>query len=338
MAKRRWLLVMVLAALLTSLPGLVYAQAANYTTSVIVSDVTSGAAVVGGTFTTYISLSVVTNVTPPPVGITGAEIWLQFDDTVLAVDDADDNPANGIQVEILNEFFGTVVVAANEVTTCPGGGTCVHLALGKTGDGITNATGKVAKITWAALAAGPAGFAIVTPDTVLADKDGAEIPIRSVVVPAINVVEPGIIRGTVLRQGNRGPDSHGTLVIAYNTSGAVVTAIQTNPDGSFELPVPLGGSYLVQAEYNGYLKAQRTNVYVVGAVVDIGTTTLRGGDVTLPADGNVNILDIVTIINFYGGAAFGLTDARDINDDMIINLFDLTIAAGNFGRFGPIAW
>ena len=336
MAKRRWLVVLALAALLTSLPTLIYAQAANYYTSVIMSDVVSGAPVVGGVFTTYLSLSVVNTVTPA-VGIMGADIWLQFDDLVVGVDDADDNAVNGVQVEVLTEFFGgSIVVAANEVTTCPGGGTCVHLALSHTGTPITSRTGRIAKITWAGLTAGNAGFAVAA-DSVLADADGIEIPINSSVIPTITVMVPGFINGTVLRQGTR--TSHaGSIVVAYNTSGGVVAAAPTAPDGTFSLTVPLGGSYLVQATYNGYLKAQRTNVYVVGATVNIGTTTLLGGDVNYAADNNINILDIVTIINFYGSTGLAASDPRDINDDGSVNIFDLTIAAGNFGRFAPTPW
>ncbi len=336
MIKKRWLpLVVVLTILVGLLPQMVAAQSPNYYTSVILSDITSGAPVVGGTFTTDLSLSIVNNATPQ-LGVMGADVWIRFDPAILAVDDADDNPANGIQVSISTEFFGgSVFVAANEVAACPSGGTCVHLALSHSGAPITNRTGKIATITWAGLAAGDGALEVALPETVLADENGADVPINSTTVPAIAVMEPGTISGQVLRQGTR-TDHAGTEVVAYNAGGGVVGTATTQADGSFDLIVPIGGSYLVQAAYNGYLKAQKSSVYVVGAAVDLGTTTILGGDVN--NDNNVNILDIVTIISRYGTTGWTSAEPTDINDDGEVNIFDLTIAAGNFGRYGPLAW
>lgn len=338
MNTKHWKLLMApalaLALVVALLPQLAWAAAPNYYTSVIVSDVSDGAPVIGGTFQTDVSVSIENNTTPP-LGIMGVDLWLQFDSTILGVDDADDNPSNGVQVEVQTDFFGgSVVVAENEVTTCPSGGDCVHLALSHTGSPVTNRTGKIATITWAGLAMGDAGLA-VTAETVLADIDGNDVPINSTTVPAIVVVEPGFIEGTVERQGTR-TDHAGVDVIAYNASGGVVGNTTTAADGSFVLNVPLGGTYLVQALYNGYLKTQKSNVYVVGGTVNLGTTTLLGGDVN--SDNNVNILDIVSIINRYGTTGWPATEATDINDDGSVNIFDLTIAAGNFGRYGPLSW
>jgi hypothetical protein len=316
------------------------AQSPNYYTSVIVSDITSGAAVEGSVFTTDVSLSIVNSVSPQQ-GFMGADVWISFDPAVLAVDDADDNPANGIQVAISTDFFGSsVFVAANEVANCPAGGTlnCVHLALSHAGDPITNRTGKIATITWAALEGittpVPAGLG-VDPATVLSDIDGLLFPINSTSVPAIMIVAPGIILGKVLRQGFTVNHAN-TEIIAYNSGGGVIGTATTNTVGDFELAVPMGGTYLVQAWYNGYLKAQRSNVYVVGASVNLGTVTLPGGDVN--SDNNINILDIVTIISQYGTGGHAAAVPVDINDDGDVNIFDLTIAAGNFGTYGPLGW
>jgi len=340
MNRKHWSLILTVVMMLGLLPTAVMAQSPNYYTSVIVSDVTSGAAVVGSVFTTDVSLSIV-NSASPQQGFMGADVWISFDPAVLGVDDADDNPANGIQVDVSTQFFGgSVFVAANEVADCPDGGTlnCVHLALSHTGAPITNRTGKIATITWAALETVvppmPAGLG-VDPATVLSDIDGLEFPINSTSVPAITIVAPGTISGKVLRQGTR-TDHADTEITAYNSGGGVIGTALTDAVGDFDLLVPMGGTYLVQAWYNGYLKAQKSNVYVVGASVNLGTVTLPGGDVN--SDNNINILDVVTIISQYGTSGHATTAAVDINDDTFVNIFDLTIAAGNFGTFGPLGW
>lgn len=332
---KRLTLGLSLLLVLGALPAPAIAQSPNVYTSVVVTNITSGAPVVGGTFTTDVHLSITNNATPP-VGIMGADLWIRFDPAILAVDDADDNPANGTQVTIRSDFFGgSVIVAANEVATCPSGGTCVHLGLSHTGTPITSRSGAVATITWAALAQGDAALAVALPETVLADQNGADVVVNSVTAPAITVVLPGTVQGRVLRQGTR-TDNANTEVTAYSSSGGVVATTTTLADGSFTLSVPRGGTYLVQATYNGYLKAQRSSVYVVGATVNIGDVTLRGGDVN--GDNNINILDIVTIISRYGTSGWPATDPADVNDDGTINIYDLTITSGNFGRYGPVAW
>ncbi len=224
MQKKHWSLILAMAMLLSLLPQAVLAQAPNYYTSVIVSDVTSGAPVVGGSFTTDVSLSIVNNATPM-LGVMGVDLYLGFDPAIVNVDDADDNPANGVQVSVSTGFFGgSVVVAKHRASygaeTCPGGGSCVHLALSHTGAPITNKTGKIATITWGGLAVGPTGLAVLT-DTVLADVDGNTVPINSTSVPAISIVPAGTITGRVEEQGQT--DFSGVSLTAYNT-GAVWSA------------------------------------------------------------------------------------------------------------------
>jgi hypothetical protein len=210
----------------------------------------------------------------------------------------------------------------------------LHLAISRTGSPVYNWNGKIASVTWAGLAAGDAAL-VITTDTVLSNENGQDVIINSKVVPEISVIEPGVIQGMVRRQGSR-TDHAFTDVVAYNTGGGVVASTTTGVEGYFTLNVPAGGTYLVQASYNGYLKTQETNVYVVGATVWLGITSLKGGDVN--GDNNINILDIVSIISRYGTSGWPTSDPVDINDDGDINIFDLTIAAGNFGRYGPVSW
>jgi len=345
--------VIALVALLlpgASTPAL--ADGPNTYTSIIVTDVTSGAPVVGSIFTTDLVVSITNNATPE-VGVMGVELWVPFDATVVTVDDYDDNPANGTQVEITHGFFdGELVVGANEVFYAPPAiphppecdtAACVHIAVSHTGGSgpVTNGSGPVATVTWAGVATGPSGIGValvgtgVPPGSVLSDPDGQPITINSVSVPTIAVIDAGIIEGVVERQGSM-TDHANVDVVAIATGNGVIASTTTAADGSFSLPVPLGATYTVQASYNGYLDSQKNSVYVVGATVDIGTTTLWGGDAN--NDNCINILDIVSIIGKFGLSGLPASDPEDVNDDGVINILDLTMAAGNFGRCGPTTW
>jgi hypothetical protein len=336
MHRKHWSLILVLGMLLSLMPQAVAAQAPNFYTSIIVSDVTSGAPVVGGSFTTDVSLSIVNNAVPT-VGIMGVDLYLAFNPTRVKVNDTDGNIGNGIQVSVSTGFFGGSTIVAENIVEQPcskgGAGACVHLVLSTTNDAVTNRTGKIATITWSGVAEGPTNIRVLTDFTVLADSEGGQVLINSTSVPAITIMPSGIIAGRVERQGVGVPNLDDTAVVAYNAGGGVIAEGWTDGHGFFELAVPQGGVYVVRAFYPGYLRAQKSNVYVVGASVDIGTTKLLGGDVNV--DNNVNILDIVGIIGSFG--AGGILPA-DINGDGIVNIFDLTIAAGNFGKAGPTAW
>lgn len=140
-----------------------------------------------------------------------------------------------------------------------------------------------------------------------------------------------------------------TFPSSVNLPGGFIVALQSG-----------SGNNTVRASYPGYLSAQKTNVAVSNnGDVLIGTTKLSGGDVN--GDGAINILDIVIIIGNIGTSSVPIrssaqscsgiagtqgdastpapTDnALDINDDGIIDISDLAIAAGNFGQSAPAVW
>ncbi|RLC60256.1 MAG: hypothetical protein DRI80_11165 [Chloroflexota bacterium] len=343
----------ILVIIATLMPLSVGAQSPNTYTSIIVTDVLSGAPVVGGTFITDLQVSI-TNSASPQVGVMSVEIWLPFDSSVVTVSDFDGNPANGTQVEIKNGFFdGDLTIEANEVIIgampssappeCTTAGACVHVAVGHTGGSgpVTNRTETVATITWAGLATGsPAiGIAVVPPGvppgSVLSDPAGEPIPINSTSVPTIIVTDTGAIEGVVQRQGTQTGHT-GTDITTTAAGDRVVATATTTADGGFSLVVPMGNTYTINASYPGYLQSQKDSVHIVGTTVDIGPTTLVGGDVN--ADNCINILDVVSIIGKFGRTGLPASTPEDINDDGMINILDLTIAAGNFTRCGPTPW
>jgi hypothetical protein len=339
----------MIVILIALTPTSVGAQSANTYASIILTDVLSGAPVVDGTFTTDLQISV-TNNAPPEVGVMGAEIWVAFDPEVVNVDDTDNNPANGTQVEIKNDFFdGNLVIGANEVLEADSSHpapcdtmSCVHIAISHTGSGpVTNKTGVLATITWASVAPGSCDFAVavvppgVPPGSVLSDSDGQPISINSVSVPSITVGAAGVIKGYVWRQGTQ-TDHAGTEVVAMTINRGQAGSTVTDADGSFSLEVPVGSTYTINAWYPGYLHLQKNDVYIVGAEVSIGPAQLVGGDVK--NDNCINILDAVLIINRFGETGLSPEEAVDINDDGKVDILDLTITAGNFTRCGPTTW
>jgi hypothetical protein len=329
-------------AALWLLSGTASAQAPNLYTSIVVTDITSGAPVVGGFFTTHVNVSVSTS-GGTTTTVQGVEAYVGFDPSVVNVVDFDNNPTNGVQVEIRTGFFTTIQTGINRVEgPCPAPSAkpaCIHIALSQTTGGVTNRSGLVAIIKWVGVAAGPAGITVEVPPSALSDPDGISLPINNYSSPSINILPPGTIRGTVTRQGRTAGGYAGSSVLALNPAGSVVAGpVSTNPDGTFASPlnVPSGGTYNVIASYPGYLSAMKTNVYVVGATVDVGSTQLRGGDVN--GDNCVNIFDLVTVATWFSQASPPAPAAVDINDDSVINIFDLTITASNFARCGPTAW
>jgi hypothetical protein len=334
------------------IPVPVSAQTFDTQTSISLTDVVSGASLVGTNFATDLQVSI-TNSGTLGVGVLGAEIWVSFDPDIASVYDADGDDSNGTQVEIKNGFFdGSLVVVANEVfydtpaiphpTECDTQA-CIHVAFSQVGGSgpVTDGSGTVATITWVgqeigALAVGiPVVGTGVAPGSVLSDPDGEPIPINNVSVPDIVVTEVGTITGIVERQG-ASAGYEGVEISALAADGGVVTTATTAADGSFSLEVPLVDTYAVNASYPGYLKAHKNLIEVGSDDVDIGSTRLAGGDVN--ADNCINILDIVSIIGDFGMDGLDPSAPQDINDDGGVNILDLTIAAGNFSRCGPTAW
>ncbi len=261
---------------------------------------------------------------------------------------------------------------------CPGGAyPCVHVSMAgpaqtnKTGfvarlNWIGTATG-LANFTILNPVTAPPPFP-AAPYTAVSDADGYLIPINSATATGFSILDAGSIGGIVLRQGvppSVGAGTQGcTQVNATNGSvvaGPYLTLIgpaslpaQVNTAGGFLLPVPAGGTYTVRATYPGFLPAQKSNVFASGGQTLIGQTKLWGGDVN--GDANINILDIVAIIGHLGeatpsvGSGAGCVgvagtvgvapadSAFDINDSGTVDISDLSIATGNFGKTGPTTW
>ena len=143
--------------------------------------------------------------------------------------------------------------------------------------------------------------------------------------------------GIVLLQGRT--DHSGTAIYLTEDACPAVQAVSvkglpnvvsavTDATGKFVLdPLPGRTYQCLLATHDMYLTARRSSMTVA-----LPSVTLLGGNVV--ADKTVNIFDLARIAN-----SIGTTDpAVDINGDGKVDVYDLTIAAGNFGKEGPLSW
>jgi fibronectin type 3 domain-containing protein len=143
--------------------------------------------------------------------------------------------------------------------------------------------------------------------------------------------------GVVLLQGRT--DHSGTAVYLTEDACPAVQALSvkglpnvvsavTDATGKFELePLPDRTYQCLLATHDMYLVARRSSMTVA-----LPSVTLLGGNVV--ADKTINIFDLARIAN-----SIGSTDPTvDINGDGKVDVYDLTIAAGNFGKEEPLPW
>lgn len=105
--------------------------------------------------------------------------------------------------------------------------------------------------------------------------------------------------------------------------------IQTGSDGSFNIAD--GASVVIS--YPGYLSAASQSAAAVSSAANaasLGNITLLGGDVN--QDNIINIFDLAYMAQQYGGN----DSLADLNNDNTVNINDLALAAGNYNRAGPL--
>lgn len=120
------------------------------------------------------------------------------------------------------------------------------------------------------------------------------------------------------------------LVNLQTVDGSPAQPIIVNTEGMFS--VQSEGKLVITVRRSGYLDAQATISAASEETVNLGTTTLYGGEVT-----GDNLIDIGDLS--YLGANFHTADALgDINGDGEVDILDLSVAASNFRMRGPTSW
>lgn len=187
----------------------------------------------------------------------------------------------------------------------------------------------------------------------------------------INTTVTVQVRSVVGRALLQGRMDHSTAEMVYNDQVLATTAA----DGSFSFcpPVGYGDNFLLRGRKNGYLFTQKLIAVTMTGTITLNDVTLLGGDpigpqilittpltcttpITIPVpvagppDGRVNVLDLTFV-----GARFLKTSAdadwgpdvcepdyvaykADINEDSVVNIYDLVLVGNNFGSIAPTFW
>ncbi len=118
----------------------------------------------------------------------------------------------------------------------------------------------------------------------------------------------------------------------FDSSNVLVTSVTANADGTFNLSAP-AGTYTVIASASGFLSAQGSAIITAGSTTTKPTINLVAGDI----DGN-NVIDQFDAITLGMSYNTSTPPAADLNNDGIINVFDLELLAKNYRKTGPILW
>lgn len=141
--------------------------------------------------------------------------------------------------------------------------------------------------------------------------------------------ETGTVTGRVSLQGIS--DASG-ITISVDTGSTTIT---DNNDPNFILSLP-PGKYTITAVKSKYLAAIHSELTIVnGESTELPAVTLLTGDTN--GDGKVDARDLARIGNDYGKTS-GFSVKSDLNDDGLVNIFDLVLATQNLGASENRSW
>jgi len=204
------------------------------------------------------------------------------------------------------------------------------------------ATGEPAPPTATGEPAPPTVTAPNPPPTATAEPPppttAVEPPPPTATTPATStppVVTDACVEGEVYLQGR---SDHGGATVFLDE----VPVGTTTRDGRFrfcadasDAPLSVGSSRTVAVRHACYLERRARVTLEPGATIGLPYGALAGGDVN--DDALVNLFDLVRVAADYRSAP--PTDpAADCTGDDVVNLFDLVLVGANYGRAGPMDW
>ena len=288
---------------------------------------------------------------PAGTGLVGIEFVITFDPTLVQVMDADPT-APGVQIGLGTCFAGKDYFIGRNWVNNDDGRIEFAVTLYQPAFPIEGCC-SAASITWRALVAGwsPIHFE----SSKLVDYEGIPIGHYTLDGSVGSDTRPPIC-GRVKLQGRSDDELQDTLVIlteepclpsiqSAEAGQAVPQAINIIPDmpytytdrqGCFKI-IPYDNPHdyrCLVVFHHGYLVGQQALPRGgFSGPHHLGVIRLLGGDVT--EDDVVNIFDLVKVASHISPGPYD--EVADINDDGIVDISDLAITAGNFGKCGPIS-
>lgn len=194
----------------------------------------------------------------------------------------------------------------------------------------------------------PGVYTLSYTGTILSDADLHSLPV-TLNTAVVNVYGTGTINGVVKLQGRPTPLTGGTITMV-DVAGLLPNVSGTfDAAGNYSIPVPAlvaGTTWRITADHALYLKnttsaSPLTDVTVVsGGTAYASPTTLKGGNAN--SDITVSVTDLSCIAGDFGGVPTMCNAppliSSDVNGDGIVNVFDLVMAGGNFGKSSPQPW
>jgi len=305
--------------------------------------VTDASFACGETGASQILVSIANDPDDPEL-VHGVEVHLSFDPAKLQVMDADSDPDNGVQIAAEEGLFPLDQQIVVQVVD-NAAGTILFAVSRQDEVGIQDTTqAAVATITWEAAADCAEATEqdcseVSIASALMSDADGYAITVDTLLSgnACYDGEQLGCILGSVHLQGRY--DHSGAHILVTEADGTPMAETFTNADGSFELLDLPEGTYELWANMYGYLNALKgSGVQVVaGECNDIGPAKLLGGDVAPQDPEPDNAIDI-NDISYLAFRFRGEDMTADVNSDGVVNILDLTMAAANFGRTGPLPW
>jgi len=265
----------------------------------------------------------------PPVQQLRIEIT--YDPRIVRVADADGDASNGVQIAATSFFTHSQSIVANRVDNETGR---IVFALAAPTSAALHGTGpwrRAGAISWIGVRAGNAPLGIAS-ETHFTSVGGTTRRPSTTQGSTVFVRKPGRMEGRVQLQGRQ---AFSDVTVSGELTPSRVDRTTTDSDGSFQIVVSHGeGFYTLRAFMPGYLSAEseRPVKLSVGRAVQIGATTLYGGDVN--SDDRIDIRDL----SFIAWHFDEYSPLADINRDGQVDILDLTLTAANFGMVGPTVW
>jgi hypothetical protein len=169
----------------------------------------------------------------------------------------------------------------------------------------------------------------------LAAKGGLTVPVSEVanleliVADVANSLNQATIEGRALVEGRAADNQAGSEVVAVGQRGQALMAT-TDSMGSFILKNAPADIYTLTIRRAGFLAVTCVVELSDQASLGLDSTVLPAGDIN--GDGAIDVADAAAIGAVFGQAGSGEAANLDGRDE--VNILDLILLAGNFGRTG----